>query len=116
MLGGKSADGTTSGMRQLVNTADDRGMGDVAQSWVSTGANQPISEEQVRQLLTPEQLAQLAATSGLSPDDVAKATAAVLPDVVNTLTPDGTIPHHDQVQTTTAQMQSALERLGTSQS
>lgn len=106
MLGGKS--GNQSGAQQLVDTMQAKGMGDVAGSWVGTGANQPITAAQVEQLLTPEQLAQLAAESGLPPEQVSQGVAAVLPDVVNTLTPDGTLPDQVQVQATTDQLQSAL--------
>lgn len=107
MLGGKSGAGQ-SGMHQLVDTMHAKGMGDVAQSWVGTGANQPITAAQVEQLLTPEQLAQLAASSGLPQDQVSQGVAAVLPDVVNTLTPEGGLPDHTQIQATTDRLQSAL--------
>jgi uncharacterized protein YidB (DUF937 family) len=107
MLGGKTA-ANQSGLHQLVDTMHTNGMGDVAQSWVGTGANQPITAEQVNKVLSPEQLAQLSAASGLPPEQVAQGVAAVLPDVVNTLTPDGTLPDPAQVQGTTDQLQSAL--------
>lgn len=110
MLGGRTAP-NRSGMHQLVDTMHANGMGDVAQSWVGTGANQPITAEQVEKVLTPEQLAQLGAASGLAPDQVRQGVAAVLPDVVNTLTPDGTLPDHAQVQATTDHLQSALASL-----
>jgi uncharacterized protein YidB (DUF937 family) len=110
MLGGRTGAGQ-SGMHQLVDTMHAKGMGDVAQSWVGTEANQPITPAQVEQLLTPEQLAQLAESSGLPPDQVSQGVAAVLPDVVNTLTPDGGLPDHTQVQAKTDQMQTALSAL-----
>ena len=111
MLGGKSGAASQSGMHQLVDTMHAKGMGDVAGSWVGTGANQPITAAEVEQLLSPEQLAQLAAESGLPPDQVSQGVAAVLPDVVNTLTPDGSLPDHAQVQATTDQLQAALAGL-----
>lgn len=110
MLGGQ-AGANQSGMHQLVDTMHAKGMGDVAQSWVGTGANQPITAAQVEQLLTPEQLAQLAASSGLPVDQVSQGVAAVLPDVVNHLTPQGGVPDDTQVQATTDQLQSALSGL-----
>lgn len=110
MLGGKTA-ANQSGMHQLVDTMHANGMGDVAQSWVGTGPNQPITAGQVEQVLTPEQLAQLAAESGLPPEQVTQGVAAVLPDVVNSLTPDGSLPDHAQVQATTTQLQTALAGL-----
>lgn len=45
---------------------------------------------------------------GLPTEQVTQGVAAVLPDVVNTLTPDGTLPDHAQVQATTHQLRSAL--------
>ena len=110
MLGGRSSAGQ-SGMHQLVQTMHANGMGDVAQSWVGTGANQPITAAQVQKLLTPEQLAQLTASSGLPEDQVSQGVAAVLPDVVNHLTPNGELPAHSQVQATTDQLQTALAGL-----
>jgi uncharacterized protein YidB (DUF937 family) len=111
MLGGRSGAGNTSGMHQLVDTMQAKGMGDVAGSWVGTGANQPITAAQVEQVLSPEQLTQLAAESGLPPEQVSQGVAAVLPDVVNTLTPDGSLPDHAQVQATTDQLRGALAGL-----
>lgn len=110
MLGGKGSAGQ-SGMHQLVDTMHANGMGDVARSWVGTGANQPITAAQVEQLLTPQQLAELAASSGLPPDQVSQGVAAVLPDVVNHLTPDGAVPDHAEVQANTDQLQTALAGL-----
>lgn len=108
MLGGKAGGTDRSGVHQLVDTMHEKGMGDVAGSWVGTGANQPITAAQVEELLTPEQLAQLAAQSGLPADQVSQGVAAILPDVINTLTPDGTVPDQAHVETTTGQLQAAL--------
>jgi uncharacterized protein YidB (DUF937 family) len=111
MLGGRSGASNRSGMHQLVDTMQAQGMGEVAGSWVGKGANQPITPAQVEQVLSPAQLAQLAAESGLPPEQVSQGVAAVLPDVVNTLTPDGSLPDHGQVQATTDQLRSALAGL-----
>ena len=110
MLGGQTG-ANQSGLHQLVDTMHAKGMGEVAQSWVGTGANQPITAAQFEQLLTPEQLAQLAASSGLPKDQVSQGVAAVLPDVVNHLTPTGELPDHAQVRATTDQLQTALTGL-----
>lgn len=111
MLGGASGSGRASGMQQLVDSMHANGLGDVAGSWVGTGANQPITAAQVERVLSPEQLAQLARESGLPPDQVSQGVAAVLPDVVNTLTPEGNLPDHAQVQATTDRLQVALAGL-----
>ena len=111
MLGGSSGGTGQSGMHQIVDAMQAKGLGDVAGSWVGTGANQPISAAQVEQVLSPEQLAELAAASGLPREQVSQGVAAVLPEIVNSLTPGGTLPDHAQVQATTAQLQSALAGL-----
>lgn len=110
MLGGK-AGADRSGMHQMVDTMHANGLGGVAQSWVGTGENQSISAADVQRVLTPEQLAELSAKSGLSPEQVSQGVAAVLPDVVNHLTPDGSLPDPAQVQGTTSQLQEALAGL-----
>lgn len=111
MLGGASGAPNQSGVHQLVDTMQANGMGDVAGSWVGTGANRPITAAQVEQVLSPEQLARLARESGLPQDQVSQGVAAVLPDVVNTLTPDGSLPDHAQVQATTDQLRTAIAGL-----
>jgi uncharacterized protein YidB (DUF937 family) len=65
----------------------------------------------VAELLTPHQLAELVASSGLPKDQVSQGVAAILPDVVSHLTPTGEVPDHGQVQATTNQLQTALTGL-----
>ena len=61
--------------------------------------------------LTPEQLAELAAKTGLPADKVSEAVAAILPDVVNGLTPDGALPDHAEVAARTSSLQDMLAGL-----
>jgi uncharacterized protein YidB (DUF937 family) len=104
MLGGTGAAGP-SGMHQLTDSMHANGLGDIARSWIGSGANQPISAAQIAQVLTPAQMAELSAKTGLPADQVSSAVAAILPDVVNSLTPGGALPDHDQVRSTTSQLQ-----------
>ena len=99
MLGGRAGSGT-SGMHQLIDGMQAQGMGDVADSWVGTGENQPISPTQVEQALGPDRLAQLSQESGLPAQQVSEGLAAILPGLVNHLTPDGQVPSSEQVQQT----------------
>jgi uncharacterized protein YidB (DUF937 family) len=110
MLGGKGS-GEPSGMHQLVDTMHANGLGEIARSWVGSGANQPISAAQIAQALTPEQMTELSARTGLPAEQVSAAVAAILPDVVNSLTPNGTLPDHAQVRNTTSQLQDMLAGL-----
>ncbi|MFM7506651.1 MAG: YidB family protein, partial [Rubrivivax sp.] len=49
------------GLEGLVSKFQQGGLGDVVQSWVSTGPNLPISPEQLGQALGPDTLSQLGA-------------------------------------------------------
>jgi uncharacterized protein YidB (DUF937 family) len=97
MLGSRSGAGA-SGMHELLGGMHARGMGDVADSWVGTGENQPIEPAQVEQALGPDKLQQLSAQSGLPPEQVSQGLAAILPGLVNHLTPNGQVPSAEGVQ------------------
>ncbi|MCW5591559.1 MAG: DUF937 domain-containing protein [Burkholderiales bacterium] len=80
------------GLEGLVRSFQDRGLGGIVDSWVSTGKNLPISADQVAQGLGSDQLASLASKLGMSQGDVSSQLAQLLPDVVDKLTPDGRVP------------------------
>jgi uncharacterized protein YidB (DUF937 family) len=68
------------------------GLGDLAQSWVSKGANLPVSADQIKSVLGSDALQGIASKFGISPDDAAGKVAAMLPGVIDKLTPDGVVP------------------------
>jgi uncharacterized protein YidB (DUF937 family) len=68
------------------------GLGHLAQSWVGKGANLPVSAEQVKSVLGSDAIAGIAAKLGISQDEAASKVAAVLPQVVDKVTPDGAMP------------------------
>jgi uncharacterized protein YidB (DUF937 family) len=80
------------GLQGVVNEFEKNGLGGTVRSWVGTGPNQPISADQVHQALGPELLQQLAAKSGLSVQELTQKLSQVLPQAVDTMTPDGSIP------------------------
>ena len=80
------------GLQGVVNEFERNGLGPTVQSWVGTGANQPISPDDVHRAIGPDLLQQLAAKSGMSVQDLAKALSQVLPQAVDKMTPGGTIP------------------------
>ena len=81
------------GVQGLVNKFQQQGFGDTVNSWVSTGQNKPISQEDVHRALGPDLLQQLAAKSGLSVHDLAQKLSTVLPQAVDTMTPNGRVPN-----------------------
>ena len=80
------------GLQGVISQFEKSGLGSTVSSWVGTGANQAISPAQVHQALGPDLLQQLAAKSGLPVQDLVQKLAQVLPQAVDHLTPDGTIP------------------------
>jgi uncharacterized protein YidB (DUF937 family) len=110
LLGGQGANGQT-GLHQLVDAMHANGLGDVAQSWVSGTDGQPITPAQVEQVLSSGQLADLSAKSGIPADQVSAGVASVLPHIVASLTPNGTLPDATQVQGAVGQLQQMLAGL-----
>jgi uncharacterized protein YidB (DUF937 family) len=80
------------GLTNLLQGFNRAGMGEKAQSWVSTTANQPVSPDQVQQGLGDGLLNSLAARAGISPTVAKVALAAALPLIVDHLTPQGNVP------------------------
>jgi uncharacterized protein YidB (DUF937 family) len=68
------------------------GLGGAAQSWVGTGPNQAITGDQAQTVLGADAVTKIAEKLGLPPDKAAAAVAAVLPHIVNHLTPNGAVP------------------------
>jgi uncharacterized protein YidB (DUF937 family) len=82
----------TSGLNDLLDQFRQAGQENKADSWVKTGANEPINDSELQQALGSDVLRDIAAKTGLSEEEVLKRLAQNLPDAVDGLTPDGTIP------------------------
>ncbi|MEV7615668.1 YidB family protein [Streptomyces sp. NPDC089799] len=95
MGGGAQGSGAAAGnnpLNGLLEMLTKSGLVDQAQSWVSPGANQPVSGAQLREALPDETLQQVAREAGVSPEEAADELARVLPQAVDRLTPDGHVP------------------------
>lgn len=82
----------TGGLAGLVQSFQQGGLGEIVNSWVSTGANLPISPEQIQHVLGNSSLQGLAAQLGVSPEQASGSLADLLPQVVDQLTPNGQVP------------------------
>ncbi|UCV03361.1 YidB family protein [Dechloromonas denitrificans] len=87
----------TGGLAGLIQSFQQGGLGDVVNSWVSTGANQPVSPEQIQNVLGNSQLQGLAAQLGVSPEQASGNLAELLPQLVDKLTPNGQVPQGDDL-------------------
>lgn len=88
-LGGS---GGLGGLGGLLGNLQNAGLGQIVDSWVGTGQNQPVSGDQLAQALGDDQLSGLAQTSGIPQSDIAGHLAQILPGLVDHLTPNGQMP------------------------
>ena len=86
------------GLAGLIDKFKSKGFESQASSWISRGENLPVSAHQVEQVLGPELLQQIATKTGLPLETVKQRVGAVLPPVVDQLTPEGAIPQEDILQ------------------
>jgi uncharacterized protein YidB (DUF937 family) len=82
------------GVSGIVTQLQQQGLGATVNSWIGTGPNQPISADQVHQALGPDVIRDLAARAGMTPQELTQKLSQVLPQLVDKLTPDGTVPPH----------------------
>jgi uncharacterized protein YidB (DUF937 family) len=75
------------GLEGLMQKFQQGGLGEVVQSWVSTGANLPVSADQLGQALGPELLQKAGGSA-----DMLGPLAQLLPQLVDGLTPNGQLP------------------------
>jgi uncharacterized protein YidB (DUF937 family) len=79
------------GVQGIIAQMEQQGLGATVRSWVGTGANQPISADQVHQAFGTDAVKQLAAKVGMSPEDLAAKLSTVLPQAIDKLTPGGAV-------------------------
>ncbi len=79
------------GIDGLMQKAQQAGLGNVVGSWVGNGANEPISQEQVGQLLGNENLQHLAQKFGIDMNQAGPLVAKMLPAIIDKLTPGGQV-------------------------
>jgi uncharacterized protein YidB (DUF937 family) len=110
VLGGLLAQ--SGGLQGLANKFSQSGQGDTFSSWVGVGENQPISSNQVQNVLGSEQVNALAAKMGVDPAQASNFLAEYLPNIVDKLTPTGKVdPNADHQQGLAALLPSLLQSL-----
>ena len=93
VLGGLLANnGEAGGLDGLVEKFKQAGMADQVNSWIGNGQNLPISAEQISQILGSDVVRNIAAKLGIDPDQAAQQLSALLPGLIDKLTPNGQTP------------------------
>ena len=110
VLGGLLAQ--SGGLQGLASKFAQSGEGNTFQSWVGMGENQPVSNDQIQNVLGSEQVNAIATKMGVDPAIVSTFLAEYLPKIVDKLTPAGKIdPTTDHQQGLAALLPSLLQSL-----
>lgn len=84
--------GQAGGLGGLVSAFEKNGLGDLAKSWVGTGANLPVSAAQIEAVLGQGPIGDMARKLGVDPATAAGQISELLPKVIDGLTPNGQLP------------------------
>ncbi len=99
------------GLSGMVQQFHDKGLGSLVSSWVGTGQNLPISADQLQHVLGSEQVKELAAKAGVSPDVASSHLAQLLPMLIDKLTPNGQVPQASTSTSTSSMLEAGLDML-----
>ena len=105
-----SSIGGSGGLGGLVSAFQQKGLGDMISSWISTGPNPAISAAQVTDVLGEDTLSQFASKAGVPRAEAGSLLAGLLPAVVDQLTPDGKVPETNSLENTLGSLLSGLGR------
>jgi uncharacterized protein YidB (DUF937 family) len=86
----KAASGTALG--DILDRFRNAGAGSKVDSWVGTGPNEPIEPHEVETAIDAQTLEALSRQTGLSREELIARITRNLPDAVNEMTPNGTLP------------------------
>ena len=80
------------GIGGVLQRFQQKGYSQQAASWVSTGPNETLEPQAVTDVVGMEELSRLSQQLGVSHEEVSSGMAQILPEVVNHLTPQGSVP------------------------
>ncbi len=102
--------GGTGGLGGLMQAFEKKGLGDMVAGWISTGPNPPVTANQVSDVLGADVLKQFAAKAGVPQGDAGNLLASLLPTVIDHLTPQGTVPQTNALESALGGLLSGLGR------
>lgn len=86
------------GLPGLLQKFQESGLGDQVASWVGVGENQTVSGDQIKEALGADEVGQIAQQAGIEPEHAYTGLAQLLPQIIDTLTPNGQVPENDLLQ------------------
>lgn len=87
----------TGGLAGLIEQFRNKGFGDIASSWVSTGENQPISGDQIEEAIGSDKIQEIAGQLGISGSEASGGLAGLIPQIIDKLTPEGSVTEGDSL-------------------
>ena len=89
--------GLLGGLGGLLQSFQQSGHGDIINSWIGSGPNQPIAPDQLHQALGPQAVDNLSRLTGVAAPDLLSELSRVLPSVIDRLTPQGRMPNQAEM-------------------
>jgi uncharacterized protein YidB (DUF937 family) len=93
LMGGQAG---ASGLESLVDRLRSGGLGQQVDSWISSGRNEPVEPRQLETALGDREVDQLSRETGMDRGGLLGALSALLPGLVDGLTPRGQMPRSDE--------------------
>ena len=87
--------GGASGLGELLGALEGNGLGDLVSSWLGQGGNRPVSPDQLTSVLGSDTIAEFARKAGIDTGMAGAALAALLPILIDKLSPGGSAPKDD---------------------
>jgi uncharacterized protein YidB (DUF937 family) len=95
---GLSGGALLGGLTDLLKRFRQNNPNSAAESWVSSGPNQPISAGELERTLGGERIDWLMAQTGMTKDQLLAGLATSLPDAIDKMTPEGRVPTEEEFQ------------------
>jgi len=89
--------GLAGGLGGILGQLRQAGLGQQVDSWIGTGANQPVAPEQLNNALGPDRVNAWAGQAGMQPQDFLSRLSQHLPHAVDQMTPEGRMPDEGTV-------------------
>lgn len=97
-VGGLKGGALLGGLTDLLGRFRQNNPNSPADSWVSSGSNQPISPDELERTLGAERIQWLMTQTDMTKDELLAGLATSLPDAIDKLTPDGRIPTEQELE------------------
>jgi uncharacterized protein YidB (DUF937 family) len=89
--------GLLGGLSGLLQSFQQSGHGDIINSWIGPGQNQPITSDQLHQALGPQAVDNLSRLTGVAAPDLISELSRMLPGIIDRLTPQGRLPNQAEM-------------------